>query len=68
MKIIPGSIWRHYKGGFYWFVSGAQHEATGEKMAVYRCTVTGKTYVRPIEEFLQKFELKKEQSHDPETI
>lgn len=58
MKIIHGSIWQHYKGGLYCFVSLAQLEATGEQMAVYLCTVTGKTYVRPIEEFLQKFELK----------
>lgn len=68
MKIIPGSIWRHYKGGDYSFVCLAQLEATGQQVAVYRCAETGKTYVRPIEEFLQKFESKGEQSHDLETI
>lgn len=55
MKINPGSIWQHYKGGLYSFVSLAQLEATGQTMAVYRSPVTGKTYVRPIEEFLKKF-------------
>lgn len=49
------SIWKHYKGGSYELVCKANHEATGEPMAVYK-NDKGDTWTRPWAEFEEKFE------------
>lgn len=46
----PG-IYQHYKGGLYDLEEVALLEATGEEMAVYRQSTTGKLFTRPSKEF-----------------
>lgn len=48
--------YQHYKGGFYHlhYIDAAM-ESDGTPMAVYSCVKTGKVYVRPQSEFVEKF-------------
>lgn len=68
----PDMIWQHYKGGFYKLICCARMEGTGQRVVVYQslkvlesvniapAPLEETTYVRPREEFLEKFK------HQPE--
>lgn len=57
-----GTIWKHYKGELYRFVTACDCESTGKRMAVYESLKTGARYVRPMDEFIEKFTLTKEKT------
>jgi hypothetical protein len=49
--VPPGATHRHYKGGFYRFVTDARHSETEEPMAVYQSLQDGSYWVRPLAMF-----------------
>ncbi len=49
--VVPGGVYRHFKGSLYEVIGVAKHSETGEKMVVYRSLNTGDIYVRPIDMF-----------------
>ena len=52
-------IYRHYKGGEYTLLGIAKLESDLTDMAIYKKAYvdTDTVYVRPLEEFIEKFEL-----------
>lgn len=51
-------IYRHYKGGEYTLLGIAKLESDLTDMAIYKKAYVDDTvYVRPLEEFIEKFEL-----------
>lgn len=52
-------IYRHYKGGEYTLLGIAKLESDLTDMAIYKRAYvdTDTVYVRPLEEFIEKFEL-----------
>ena len=48
-------IYKHYKGGLYELITTANMENDNSVVVVYRCQKTNKTWVRPIQEFDDKF-------------
>lgn len=51
-------LYRHFKGGFYIVKEIAQLESSPDednKMVVYTSVETGKTWLRPLNQFLQTF-------------
>lgn len=52
-------IYRHYKGGEYTLLGLAKLESDLTDMAIYKKAYvdTDTVYVRPLEEFIEKFEL-----------
>jgi hypothetical protein len=51
-RLLPGSLWRHRKGGIYAVVVVATREADRQPDIVYRCLRSGVVYTRPATEFL----------------
>ena len=53
------AIYRHYKGGEYTLLGVAKLESDLTDMAIYKKAYvdTDTVYVRPLEEFIEKFEL-----------
>nr|DAS07574.1 MAG TPA: Protein of unknown function (DUF1653) [Bacteriophage sp.] len=53
------AIYRHYKGGEYTLLGVAKLESDLTDMAIYKRAYvdTDTVYVRPLEEFIEKFEL-----------
>ncbi len=49
--IVPGGVYRHFKGALYEVIGVAKHSETGENMVVYRSLDTGDMYVRPVDMF-----------------
>ena len=49
--VIPGGIYRHFKGSLYEVIGVAKHSENGENMVVYRSLNTGDMYVRPVDMF-----------------
>jgi len=47
--------YQHYKGDIYKFHFQAEDEHTGAPLAVYESGETGTIFVRPMEEFEEKF-------------
>ena len=47
-EIIPGKIYRHFKGNMYKVVGFAKHSETLEDMVIYESLQTGDTWVRPL--------------------
>ena len=55
MRVIPGKIYRHYKGGYYVAIGEASHTETSERMVVYHPLQSPDIlYVRPAWEFFEK--------------
>lgn len=55
MKVIPGRIYKHFKGDSYLVEDVVLHSETKEKMVLYRALYgNGLRYVRPYEMFLSK--------------
>ena len=45
------SLYKHYKGGVYDFITQAFDSDTGEEKAVFRNVETGVAWIRPLQEF-----------------
>ena len=50
---LPGSTWRHYKGGLYTIVDVADNTETGELLVIYRGP-DGKVWARPMDLWYDK--------------
>lgn len=59
MTLSPGTVVRHFKGGFYEIVACAVHTETGEEFVVYRALATGIVYARPKDMFLSSVDREK---------
>nr|DAP13821.1 MAG TPA: Protein of unknown function (DUF1653) [Bacteriophage sp.] len=59
MPLRKYAIYRHYKGGEYTLLGVAKLESDLTDMAIYKRAYvdTDTVYVRPLEEFIEKFEL-----------
>ena len=59
MPLRKYAIYRHYKGGEYTLLGLAKLESDLTDMAIYKRAYvdTDMVYVRPLEEFIEKFEL-----------
>jgi hypothetical protein len=58
-NLIINGIYKHKKGKLYQVKSIAIHSETLEEMVVYECLYEndlGKTWVRPIDMFIERFE------------
>ena len=56
-ELIPGRLYVHYKGGTYKLVTLACMEADESPVAVYVSLTTERFWVRPVDEFQEKFKL-----------
>ncbi len=45
---MPGSRWKHYKGGVYEVITLANHSETQEPMVIYKSIPFGSVYARPL--------------------
>ena len=59
-SVIPGKIYRHFKGQHYMVDSIVEHTETGERMVVYTALYgENKKYVRPYDMFVSPVDKKK---------
>ena len=58
-RLVPGAVYRHFKGGRYRAEGVAVHSETGERLVVYRSLADGTLYARPEEMFLSEVDRKK---------
>lgn len=56
-ELLIGRIYIHYKGGHYKLICLAELEADESPMAVYVDLHSERFWVRPVDEFREKFEL-----------
>ncbi|MBY0328987.1 DUF1653 domain-containing protein [Patescibacteria group bacterium] len=56
MEIIPGQVWKHYKGNDYKIIILGKHSETAEDMVVYEQLHSGKIYIRPMNLFFNTVE------------
>lgn len=53
-SIVPGQIYRHYKGGLYVIVSVSIDEGTLEPLVTYRSNKKGTCWTRTLDNFTEK--------------
>lgn len=53
----PKMRYRHYKGGLYEVITMATHSETGEPMVVYKSTLFGSVYTRPLSMWFEEVEV-----------
>ena len=56
MELKEKGIYRHYKGGEYQLITIGELEHDLTQVVVYKSIANDKVYVRPVEEFEDKFE------------
>ena len=67
MKLLPGRIYKHFKGDYYLVEDIVLHSETQEKMVLYRALYkNGLRYVRPYEMFVSKVDKEKYPNVDQE--
>ena len=60
MKVIPGRVYKHFKGDYYLVEDVVTHSETQEQMVLYRMLYEdGARYVRPYEMFVSKVDKEK---------
>lgn len=45
---LPGSVYKHYKGGIYKVLSLATHTETSDPLVIYQSIHFGSIYARPL--------------------
>lgn len=56
--VVPGDLYRHYKGGEYMIVRIARNsEDPDQRLVCYESTTTGDAWVRPLDMFLENVEV-----------
>jgi hypothetical protein len=56
-EIIPGKVYRHFKGNYYYVIDIALHSETKEEFVVYTALYgDNKTYIRPLKMFSEEFD------------
>lgn len=50
-------MYKHYKGGIYEFICCAAQESNNQPVVVYKSTINGDIWTRPLDEFFEKFKL-----------
>jgi hypothetical protein len=54
-EVQRSSVYRHYKGNYYYVLGSAEHTETGEYLVIYHALYgEGDTYARPQERFLEE--------------
>lgn len=56
MQLKEKGIYRHYKGGEYQLIIIGELEHDLTQVVVYKSITNGRVFVRPVEEFEDKFE------------
>ena len=60
MKVIPGRVYKHFKGDLYLVEDIVLHSETKESLVLYRALYgNGLRYVRPYEMFISKVDREK---------
>ena len=57
MELKENRIYRHYKGGEYELMTIGELEHDLTQVVVYKSLLDGSVYVRPVQEFQDKFDL-----------
>ena len=57
MELKENRIYRHYKGGEYELMTIGELEHDLTQVVVYKSLLDGAVYVRPVQEFYDKFDL-----------
>lgn len=57
MELKENRIYRHYKGGEYELMAIGKLEHDLTQVVVYKSLLDGVVYVRPVQEFQDKFDL-----------
>lgn len=53
-RVVPGKVYKHFKGNRYRVIAVAEHTETGEQLVVYQAIETGKVWVRPYDMWVSK--------------
>lgn len=57
LTLVPGSMWKHFKGGVYQIVLVCTDSHNPDtKLVIYQNTDTGDVWSRPVSEFLEKLD------------
>jgi hypothetical protein len=55
--ILPGQVYRHWKGGSYFVAVVSRHEETGEELVTYRRTDGREYFTRALAVFTDEVQL-----------